>query len=58
MAGIAAIEKGHSATSTGSIEMTPETIVQVVAGILGVILIAIVIMRRKSKKRQQQQDEF
>ena len=30
-----------------------QTMVQVVAGILGVILIAIIILRRKSKKKQQ-----
>jgi LPXTG-motif cell wall-anchored protein len=33
-----------------------QTMVQVVAGILGVILIAIIILRRKSKKKEQADD--
>jgi hypothetical protein len=37
--------------------MTPQNVVQLVAGILCVVLIVIVILRRKGKKKHQE-DEF
>ena len=38
--------------------MAPETIVQIVSGVLAVVCVAIIITRRKAKKKKQAEDEF
>jgi len=38
--------------------MTPQSVVQLVAGILLVILLVIIIMRRRSRKKQGEGEEF
>ena len=38
--------------------MAPETIVQIVSGLLALVCVVIIIARRKGKKKKQAEDEF
>jgi ammonia channel protein AmtB len=38
--------------------VTPETTVQIVAGVLALACVAIIVMRRKAKKKTSAEDDF